>query len=392
MRILFCTNSLGAVGGIERVTIVKANALAELEGNEVGICFTDRGTYPQMTMYPLSPRVHVYDLETPYWNFVSIAKLAIGFLPMMLRTRKAICRLVSDFKPDVVITTGSYEKYALATISDKILSRLAGHKCIKIREYHFNSGYRRFLRAGRLGTLATRIVESFENHILSRSFDKSFLLTQQDFVENLHENPRFDVMPNPSTFSENEGLEELCRNKIVLSAGRLTYQKNYEALVEIWSMIAKSFPDWKLRIVGSGNKRSTLVELADSLGVGNSVEFPGFSSDVEREMKEASIFALTSRFEGYVLVLPEAKACGLPIVSFDTPYSPSEIVRDGIDGFIVPCGDKARFAEALVKLMSDEELRRRMGERGLEDLARFDVKEICRRWMEKYRGLLDRKK
>lgn len=392
MRILFCTNSLGAVGGIERVTIVKANALSEIEGNDVAICFTDKGTYPERTMFPVSTRVKVYDLGTPYWDFVSVTKLAMGFIPMMFRTRNAIIKLISEFKPDVVITTGSYEKYVLATISKKNICNLTGHNCIKIREYHFNSGYRQFIKSGLFGKFATRIIESFENHILSRSFDKSFLLTRQDFVENLHENPRFDVMPNPATFQVLDSPEISVRNKVVLSAGRLSYQKNYESLIEIWSMISKRFPDWKLRIIGTGDMMSTLVELAGSLGVRDSVELPGFSSEVEKEMKEASIFALTSRFEGYVLVLPEAKACGLPIVSFDTPYSPSEIVRDGIDGFIVPCGDKTRFAEALTRLMSDEDLRRRMGERGIEDVARFDVKEICLRWMEKYRGLFDRQK
>lgn len=115
MRILFCVNSLGATGGIQRVTIVKANALAEIPGNEVAICYTDKGTFPK-TIHPLSPKVKIFDLGTPYWEFTSLKKILLSFLPTVLATRRALKKLFISFIPDIVITTGTYEKFALASL------------------------------------------------------------------------------------------------------------------------------------------------------------------------------------------------------------------------------------------------------------------------------------
>ena len=165
MRILFCLNSLGGFGGIERVTIVKANALAEIEGNNVAICYTDRGGYPN-TIHPLSTKVKTYDLNTPYWGFTSASKILKGIIPMTFRTRKALIDIIGEFKPDVIITTGSYEKYALATISSRGKNNV--RKFIKIREYHFNSNYRRFLGSSLTHNIVASITEFFERHILSR--------------------------------------------------------------------------------------------------------------------------------------------------------------------------------------------------------------------------------
>ncbi len=115
MKILFCTNTLGGFGGIERVTIVKANALAAIEGNEVYICFTDKGAFPK-TIHPLSPKIKVFDLETPYWGFNSTLKLLLGFIPLIRKTRKRLLDVIKTVNPDVIISTGSYEKYAAASI------------------------------------------------------------------------------------------------------------------------------------------------------------------------------------------------------------------------------------------------------------------------------------
>ena len=126
MRILFCTGSIGEFGGIERVTIVKANAFAEALGTEnVAICFTDRGYYPT-TIHPLSPGIKVYDLKTSYWQFASTWALFKGCIPNVLRTRKAIMNVVRDFQPDVIISTGTQERFALALISKGRLRDLTG--------------------------------------------------------------------------------------------------------------------------------------------------------------------------------------------------------------------------------------------------------------------------
>jgi len=115
------------MGGIQRVTIVKANALAEVPGNEVAICYTDKGHYPK-TIHPLSPKVAIFDLGTPYWQFASLKKVLSSFLPTVLATRKALKNLIQRYKPNIVISTGTYEKFALASLSlsERLFSKNGG--------------------------------------------------------------------------------------------------------------------------------------------------------------------------------------------------------------------------------------------------------------------------
>lgn len=244
MRILFCVNCLGAFGGIERVTIVKANALAAIEGNVVGICFTDKGEWPR-TIHPLSSAVKVFDLNTPYWGFTSTKEFILHFMPQVMRTRRALEDVISSFSPDVVVSTGSYEKFALALCTRKGKD---GKRIVKIREFHFNSNYRRYTGSGR----ASFVVEWFEKHVLSRFFDKSFLLTQADLRENFKNNKRFDYMYNPCSFTPASAPDYGNRKNILLAVGRIVPQKNFETLLDIWSGICRSVPGWKLRIVGGG--------------------------------------------------------------------------------------------------------------------------------------------
>jgi len=383
---------LGGFGGIERVTIVKANALAEIPGNEIAICYTDRGNFPK-TIHPLSPAVKTFDLQTPYWGFTSVSSVVKGFLPMVLKTRKALIRVICSFKPDVVVSTGSYEKFALAGIGffGKSTKMWGGGKLLKIREFHFGSTFRRYTRDSRTTYIKALFAEFIERNVLSRCFDKSFLLTKSDYDANFHGNPRFDFMHNPSSFSPRSVPDYRGRKKIVLSVGRLCSLKNFEALIEIWSRVSPSAPDWKLRIVGNGSDYQLLVNQVKALGISESVELPGFSSEIEKEMGEASIFALTSRHEGFALVLIEAQSMGLPVVSFDTPYGPSEIVSDGTDGYIVGYNDNSAFEDKLLKLIHDEDLRIEMSKNAINHSRGYSADLFAGKWMKKYRALLEKK-
>lgn len=198
-------------------------------------------------------------------------------------------------------------------------------------------------------------------------------------------------MHNPSSFSPRSVPDYRGRKKIVLAVGRLCSEKNFEALIDIWSRVSPSAPDWKLRIVGNGSDYQLLVKQVKALGISELVELPGFSSEIEKEMGEASIFALTSRYEGFPLVLIEAQSMGLPVVSFDTPYGPSEIVSDGTDGYIVGYNDNSAFEDKLLKLIHDEDLRIEMSKNAIEHSRGYSPDLFAGKWMEKYKALLEKK-
>lgn len=217
------------------------------------------------------------------------------------------------------------------------------------------------------------------------------MLTKADLKENFRDNRRFDYMYNPCSFNMNRtGIHE--REKTVLAVGRLSHPKNFPEMVRIWSKVMPEAPGWRLRIIGGGDTvKKQLEDLASELGVKDSVELPGQSNHIDEEMNRASVFVMTSLYEGMPLVLIEALGSGLPIVSYRTPYGPDEIVRDGVDGYIVRYRDTEQFKDRLLELIHDDKQRISMGKNGYERSKDFRADKIAARWMAKYSELLLRK-
>lgn len=384
MKILFCTNSLGAKGGIEKVTIVKANAFADIEGTEVAVCFTDRGSYPADMIHPLSPKVKVIDLGVPFWDLypLNLRNLLVEAPRKFARLRKALKREISDFRPDVVITTGSYEKYALATIRP---SKLTGGRCAKVREYHFNSDYRRYLpQKSKVGKAA----EMFEYKVLGQMFDMNYLLTREDKETNFKGRKGFGYQYNPVTFTASERVPVEQRDKAVIAVCRLTDQKNVHATIRAWAAVKSHAEGWVLRIAGDGEQRRELEALAADLGVAESVEFLGFRKDVPELLRHARILAMTSRYEGFGINIVEAMASGTVPVAYRTPYGPADIITDGVDGILVDYMDERMFAERLAELMSSLGTLEAMSVAAVERAKDFSTARIAEQWMKKYSELL----
>jgi len=170
--------------------------------------------------------------------------------------------------------------------------------------------------------------------------------------------------------------------RTIIAVGRLSPQKNFELLIRAFAQIAADHPDWTLRICGSGAEGGKLRKLVRSLGLRGRVELPGAISNVGEALSQASIFAMSSRFEGFPMVLIEAMSKGLPIVSTDCETGPREVVDPGRTGLLVPTGDATALAAGLRTLMDDEALRRRMGAQAGADAEAYSLTAIGPRWDE----------
>ncbi len=167
---------------------------------------------------------------------------------------------------------------------------------------------------------------------------------------------------------------------VVAAAGRLTGQKGFDMLIRAWADVVREHPDWELRIYGKGPKRAELEALVQLLHLGESVRLMGATRTLGSELAEASMFVLSSRFEGFGMVIVEAMSKGLPVISFDCPRGPAELIHNGVDGVLVPAEDVAALARAISALMGDPDRRARYAEAGLEKARAFGLDAVGARW------------
>ncbi len=190
------------------------------------------------------------------------------------------------------------------------------------------------------------------------------------------------LLPPPGGNEERSENMQSGKKYSVIAMGRFVEEKGFDLLLKAFSMLSDQHRDWSLRIVGDGPLRKHFHEQVEILGLSGRVQFPGTVSDPYMELSRADIFVLSSRFEGFPNALCEAMACGLPVISFDCPSGPRAIIRDGVDGILVPPESVQALASALDRLMGNEAEREQLARRAPEVLDRFGVEKIMAMWDE----------
>lgn len=350
MKILFlCHNLTG--GGAERVCVDVANGLAKL-GHQVGI-MTD--TAQPITYVPL-PKVKLI-ATAKYSNPIS----------RRLGDFKQLLSVLRKERPDVVISI----LYMNATLV-KMASILSVH-CPVIASDH--NSFEKPVSAPM--PLWQKLDKFWRNYYM----DGLTVLTEADRKVL---NGRFKhtfVMPNPLCLKSLKEVPQ--KEKTVLAVGRLNawHVKGFDLLLKAWARIGKDASGWKLRIVGHGDDEAK--EYLKSLAAGmENVEFLPYTSQIAEEYKKAAIFALSSRYEGFGLVLTEAMSQGCACVACDYKGRQAEIITDGEDGLLCKVDDEAALADKLQRLMEDDKLRKRLQENAIKNVDRFSIENTAKRWEE----------
>ena len=389
MKIVYCLVGTYYAGGLERVTTVKANWLAE-HGYEV--CLVTSGHAGRPSYYPLHPSVKHIDLGLCYEVQGAISRLEAyrRNLPKYRKHKELLEELFAEIRPDIAVATGWHEGEFLYQIKDGS-KKIIEHHIWRNANFALHSLY---LKQMSHVTLLRRVKSgllmlwnrwlTYKQGRYDRQFDRLVVLTEEDKTYCTH-CPTTTVIPNPITAPSSE-VSPLC-DKVILSVGRLDNQKNFPELIDIWALIAKDYPEWKLRIVGEGYTDVRIKKKVKEYGLEEQFELCPFTNKIQEHYLSASIFTLTSAFEGFGLVLVEAESMGLPVVSYACPCGPRDIIRDGQDGFLVEPGDMETFAARLRQLIEDEELRRRMGQAAKVNSQRFSLDNVMKQWEDLFAEL-----
>ena len=364
MRIVYCINSLGIYGGIERTTVMKANALSLLPDNKIWIlCLRDGGT----SVYRLLPSVKVIDIGVSYSMSKKGPSSLIGLFKGKRQHKKRLHSLLSQICPDVVVSTDNLERSFLATIP--------GH-WVSVREIHEIP----YFRIKKSETLYEKLIATistyFDYYLACKRYDQVVLLS--DFAKEMSPWDNACVIPNPVSFC---GVESNLDAPRIVTIGRLSKEKNFSALIRAFQIVARRFPDWHLDIFGEGDQRQMLSRLICDMNLSKNVHLHNGERDVQKVLLSASIYAQSSVFESFGIALVEAMGCGLPVVSFDCPIGPKSIIQDGVDGFLVALEDERSLADKICLLIENVSLRKQMGANAIKKAKLFEINRIVSLWM-----------
>lgn len=362
-----------AFGGIEKAICSMANLFAERCEVEILSVYH----MPDSPAFPLSERVKVRWLlddipNRDAWH----AALSAHNLPGIARESVRAAKILRDKKHAVIETIKSAEDGVVITTRPEdnvLLSRYGRPGALKIAQLHQDHRFDKTL------------VKNFQKDY--GGVDVFALLTPglrdevQDLMRGNNSHTRCVYLPN---FLEHfpDDPHKYPREKTVLAVGRLHEVKRFELLIRLFAALHRQFPDWKLRIVGDGEEREKLERSIRELHAGDYVNLTGRkdAAGVEEEMLHASVFAMTSRSEGFPFVLLEAQSCGLPVVAFDVRVGPGFVVQDGVNGYLAADMVYEDFCEKLASLMKDEDLRRKMSGAAIARAAEFSREKVGGMW------------
>lgn len=362
MKILYIFRSLAVWGGIERILVDKMNWLASEGGIDVFMLTSDQGEHP--IPYRLDERVYFEDLNINFHRqyHYSLLNRILIVRQMHQRFKLLLSNAIHRIQPDIIVCTTSDHINIITRLKGKIPLIVESHSiCNRTIEYGKNEFFRFFHRHFFLKSLL--------------KVDCVVSLTEGDAVDWRQFHPQVKVIPNmlhPCDI-ENSSLT----SKRVIWVGRFDCQKRAEVAIIIWDIVVQKHPDWCLDIYGEGEMASEIGLMASK---SKNVYVHKPVAQIFDCYCQSSILMSTSLFEPFGLVLVEAMSCGLPVVSYDCPYGPSAIIKDGVDGFLVPFDNIQYYVDKICMLMDNYSLRKRMGLAACASSKRFDAEYIMPQW------------
>jgi len=372
MKLIFCVGQLDKPGGTEKVLANKANYFVNKLGYEVHIITI--GQQEKTYFYKYDKKIFFHDI---HYN-PSKKKLfkPIQFYKNIQYFKKQYKLLFDKISPDIItVNERGYLDYIIPFIRKdipKVREFHSSKKAISIHARQKNSWPKKIKHLLMYSTI----------YAMFNKYDYLVLLTQKDKNESNYKT-NVTVIPNiHQPFIKNKTL---LNNKNIITVGSMNGEiKRLNIQIDLWYDLVKEYPDWVLNVYGDGLNKEKYQKKINNLGLEKNVILHGTSNELHKHYLDSSIYLFTSIGEGLPMVLIEAMSYGVPCVSFDCPHGPSEIISNNIDGILVPNNDITQLKKSLIKLMSNDNLRKQMGEQAFKNSKRFLPSQIAPEWDKLY--------
>ncbi len=360
MKLLYVTDAFAVYGGIERVLAEKMNYLSDHLGYEVVLLTVNQGEHtPSFPLHPLIKHVDLNVRMHRQYGFRGLKRYSIH-RQLVAQLKDKLKQALLQINADVIVCAKLDFIGVLNEVRSSTPLVVESHTLCKADHYEG------------VGLLRRLHVWGYKRQV--KHADAVVALTLGDAEDWRAYNKNVFVIPNVVLLNETSNYSS-CTEKRIVFVGRYTKQKDFDSLLRIWAIVFSRHSDWTLDVYTD-----------------RGVEAPGVRdfkpvANIKEKYNDSSILLLTSLFEPFGLVLPEAMSCGLPVVSFDCPYGPSSIMADGIDGFCVECDHIELFAKRLGQLMDNPSLRLKMGICAVEKSRSYSAEQIMPRWKDLFESL-----
>lgn len=364
MKVVFIIDQVYLHGGIERVLSIKANYLSNLKDYEIFIVTTEQKF--KKPCYKFNSNITFKDLNINYHRNISY------FHPKNLlkipNHIKKIARALNSIKPHIVVVCShSADTYFMPFVAKHVP---------KIKEFHYSKVIEIEKKENPNSTFK-RLFFKFADYVETKY--NTLIVLNQDEARYYKSNNTV-VIPNPLTFFPKTTAK--LDNNIVVSAGRIAPVKRFDVLIDIWELVHKKNSSLQLHIYGDGEK-NYVAELQKKImnkKLTEYIHFKGATNNIQDKMLNASLFVMTSDNECFPLVLLEAQACGLPIVSFDCPNGPRNIINSD-NGILIPMQKKYEFSETIINVMANPLKLKSFGNNARINASKYQVDNIMNQWI-----------
>lgn len=376
-RIVYVVGGLYSLTGMNSILSKKINWLAEHSDYELYMILTERAGAPWVFDINKNVKWVNFNINFDELDIMPLPKKIIYYFVKQRRYRYLFTKYLLEIRPDITVSAIRREINFINNIND-------GSK--KVGEIHFTRDfYRKFNKPYLPTCVNTYISKWWMNSLIKqiKKLDRFIVLTEEDAT---HWPELSNIMVIPNFIPEYKGNYSKLNSKSAIAVGRYSWEKGIDLLIEAWSIVTKSHPNWILNIYGAGDFEP-YKRMIEEKELGSVVNCNPSSTSIYNKYQESSIFVLSSRHEGFGLVLLEAMSVGLPPVAFACPCGPRNILENGVDGILVEKENVEELAKGICYLIEHPEERICMSQKAIQKAAQYPSDKIMPKWVELFESL-----